>query len=266
DRITDGGGEPPPHMVDLDGDNVMEIVQATAAGRVYAFRGHAPQLPGFPVATNVARNVATHLGAPAFASGRISPPSPTTTSRPAIGDLDRDGYPEIVYANIEGDVYVFRHDGTPFPGFPVRIDPTFSAPAVRTNTNHVKTGILGSPVLADLDGAGFLDIVVAAMDQHVYAWDRHGNLLPGWPVKLDGLAIDILPPIGPGHNVAVGDMDPSPGLEVAASLTTSNLVLFRPDSTRIRDMDPSARGALSDAIQDSSSVVNLFEYPAIGDL
>jgi len=32
-----------------------------------------------------------------------------TTSRPAVGDLDHDGYPEIVYANIEGDVYyVFR--------------------------------------------------------------------------------------------------------------------------------------------------------------
>jgi len=61
-------------------------------------------------------------------------------------------------------------------------------------------------------------------------------------------------------------LDPSPGLEVAASLTTSNLVLFRPDGTRIRDMDPSAHGALSDTTQDNSSVVNLFEYPAIGDI
>src|SRR6059036_2115621 len=128
DGLIDGGGEPPPHMVDLDGDNRMEIVQATAAGRIYAFRADGSQLPGFPVTTNMARNVATHLAAPAFARGRIAPPSPTTTSRPAIGDLDHDGYPEIVYANIEGDVYVFRHDGSRVPGFPVRIDPTFSAP------------------------------------------------------------------------------------------------------------------------------------------
>src|SRR2546428_674939 len=252
-------------MVDLDGDNRMEIVQATAAGRIYAFRADGSQLPGFPVTTNMARNVATHLAAPAFASGRIAPPSPTTTSRPAIGDLDHDGYPEIVYANIEGDVYVFRHDGTPFPGFPVRINPAFSAPVLRTNTNHVKTGILGSPVLA----AAF---AAAGGSGRIYALQHDGTLhsggpfVPGWPVKLDGLAINILPLIGPGHNVAVGDLDPSPGLEVAASLTTSNLVLFRPDGTRLRDMDPSAHGALSDTAQDNSSVLNLFEYPAIGDL
>jgi len=372
DGLNDGGGEPPPHMVDLDGDNVMEIVQATAAGRIYAWRGDGSVLPGFPITTPVKRNVATHLGAPVFTSGAITPPSPTTTSRPAIGDLDHDGYPEIVYANLEGDVFVFHHDGTLAAGFPVHVDPAFSAVPLRTKTNHVKTGIFGSPVLGDLDGDGFLDIVIAAMDQHVYAWDRTGTLLPGWPVKiqdpnpgagqtpvgaesintpvladldgdghlevvietnevykatgdasqffpndqgnptsipglntgtvlaaafaaaggsgriyalqhdgnlhsggpfvpgwpvkLDGLAINILPLIGPGHNVAVGDLDPSPGLEVAASLTTSNLVLFRPDGTRLRDMDPSAHGALSDTAQDNSSVLNLFEYPAIGDL
>jgi len=74
DRLTDGGFEPPPQMTDLDGDNVMEIVQATAAGRIYAFRGDGTVLPGFPVATNTARNVVQHLGAHAFASGRSRRP------------------------------------------------------------------------------------------------------------------------------------------------------------------------------------------------
>src|SRR3989441_6327073 len=140
DGRIDGGGEPPPQMADLDGDNRMEIVFATAAGRIYAYHEDGSLVAGFPVSTNMARNVTSHLGAPVFASA-IARPSPTTTSRPAIADLDHDGYPEIVYANIEGDVYVFRHDGTLFPGFPVRIDPAFSAPAVRTNDNHLKTGI-----------------------------------------------------------------------------------------------------------------------------
>jgi len=39
----------------------MEIVQATAAGRIYAFRGDGAVLPGFPVATHTARNVRPHL-------------------------------------------------------------------------------------------------------------------------------------------------------------------------------------------------------------
>ena len=55
-------------------------------------------------------------------------------------------------------------------------------PPLGVVAHAVPTGIFGTPVLGDLDGDGFLDIVVAAMDQHVYAWDRHGSPLPGWPV------------------------------------------------------------------------------------
>src|SRR5207249_5849327 len=105
DGRTDGGGEAPPQMADLDGDNRMEIVFATAAGRIYAYREDGSAMAGFPISTNTARNVASHLAAPVFASGAIVPPSPTTSARPAIADLDHDGYPEIVYANLEGHVY-----------------------------------------------------------------------------------------------------------------------------------------------------------------
>src|SRR4029077_21072434 len=97
------------------------------------------------------RSVATPPGARVFASGAIAPPSATTTSRPAIADLDHDGYPEIVYANLEGDVFVFHQHGPLAAGFPVHVDPAFSAVPLRTKTNHGKTGIFGSPVPADLN-------------------------------------------------------------------------------------------------------------------
>src|SRR5205814_2150031 len=73
-----------------------------------------------------------------------------------------------------------------------------------------------------------------------------GPFVAGWPIKIDGLAIDVLPLIGPGHNLAVGDLDPSPGLDVAAAPTTSNPAVFRPHGPLIRDVAPSPRGASPD--------------------
>ena len=125
----------------------------------------------------------------------------------------------------------------------------------------VSTGTVLAAAFAAAGGSGRIYAV-----QHDGMLHAGGPFVAGWPVKLDGLSINILPLIGPGHNVAVGDLDPSPGLEVAAGLTTSNLVVFRPNGTRIRDMDPSTRGATSDAHQDDGSVLNLFEYPAVGDI
>ncbi len=42
---------------------------------------------------------------------------------PAIGDLNGDGKPEIVVTSWQGTVYVFGFDGTPLPGWPVRLKP-----------------------------------------------------------------------------------------------------------------------------------------------
>ena len=47
----------------------------------------------------------------------------------------------------------------------------------RASCNRTQHGFLGSPVLADLDGDddGRLEIVAAAMDRHVYAWNDDGT-------------------------------------------------------------------------------------------
>src|SRR3989442_6150703 len=48
-------GESSPALVDLDGHGTDEIMVATADGMVLALRGDGSPLPGWPVATNLAR-------------------------------------------------------------------------------------------------------------------------------------------------------------------------------------------------------------------
>jgi hypothetical protein len=189
-KFVDSGGEQSLRMADLDGDGALEIIAANTSGEIHVynhdgtpasyFNGGAPfEGPVLPLVQN-------HIAAPAFASGGV-PPSRGGYSTPAVGDLDRDGSPEIVAVN--GDrVYALRWDGSVLPGFSVAINPAFSAPNLRTKTNHLKTAIFSSAVLADLDQDERLDIIVSAMDQRAYAWNMDGDLLPGWPVFLQSPA------------------------------------------------------------------------------
>ncbi len=126
----------------------------------------------------------------------------TVWSSPAIGDLDRDGWLDVVIGGDSGEVppqFPYREDGgllyafdgatgDELAGFPIQIDEV----------------IWSSPALADLDNDGWLDIVVGTgycwanpacapggdthpgVGQYLNVWDHDGNYLPGWPVALPG--------------------------------------------------------------------------------
>lgn len=123
-------------------------------------------------------------------------------SSPAVGDLDGDGQNEIIVASDEGQqaipcpyaldwahnycggsVYAMRLDGSWLPGFPY----------------YVWQAIQSQPALADLDQDGYLDIIVGTGTYYqadaassnfdtfkLFAIDKDGNDLPGWPVNLQG--------------------------------------------------------------------------------
>jgi hypothetical protein len=193
-------GEPSPTFADLDGDNRNELVFATDDGIVHAQRPDGSELAGWPVHGDP---LPLHTGGRAFRSGEVSDQAsfgamPTA----AVGDLDRDGSPEVVAADSDGKVYVWyasgqlrfkRQANQDFSGRPLQPFENVRKGS-RYRTQH---GFLASPVLADLDGdGGDLEIVVAGMDRHVYAWHAHGARVAGFPVLVvDRSKISAIDPI-----------------------------------------------------------------------
>jgi hypothetical protein len=140
---------------DVDGDGIVEIF-ACSFYALYGFHPDGSLLPGFP----------------------FVPGSTFNYNTPALADLDQDGDREIVTATSEeftshGRVYVLEHDGSVVPGWP----------------QDTAYNIFTPPSVADIDGDGWLDIAIG--DQvlapkpvnYLYAWDRAGNELPGFPVR-----------------------------------------------------------------------------------
>ncbi len=182
-----------------------------------------------------------------FRSGDFQTGWPVSTqsaivASPSYADLDGDGRPEILVANVAGRVHVYRHDGTPFPGWPQAAlgQFVFSSPSVGdidgdgdleivvgsytspyvSAWHHTGAAVSGFPrtasfaqgakmrgaiPLVNLDADPALEMVVATDDGLVHLWNVNGSDLPGWPKSVD-LNVQTTP--------AVGDVDGDGQLEI----------------------------------------------------
>jgi len=187
-KFVDVGGETSPTLVDLDGDGTLEYLDATSGGALCAYRHDGTLLPSFNGGQcwQLPPTFYAHPEAPGFKSGAV-PPVNGGLRTPAVADLDGDFEPDIVLAAGDGRVYVLRANGT--VRLTLGIDPANSTPEKRNDRDHPKRGLLGSAVIADLDGQadglGDKEIIVAALDGFLYVWNgRTGAPRAGFPVEV----------------------------------------------------------------------------------
>ena len=205
-------GDSSPTLYDMDGDGDLEIVLGTSGGDIHVFRADGRELPGWPARLEVFPTMDAHDTSPGWTSGELNRDvAEGIIGSVAVGDLEGDGYPEVVASSLDGQVYVFDHLGDLRPGFPVERD--FASDDETDALIWRDPGMFASPVLFDLDNDGLLEIIQASMDQKVYIWREDGERQPGWPVLLD----DVEEVTRMGRIVsspAVGDIDGDGAFEI----------------------------------------------------
>ena len=196
-RRLPSDGETSPRLVDLNGDGVDDLVLGTSDGIVHAYRGGKrfgrSELPGWPVKTSL---LPAHYGAPAYRAGLLRGRHAALSRSVAAGDVDGDGRPEVVVSDGSGYVFAYDRHGRVLRGFPVRTNANFSAALSKTPDNRTDRGFLAGPTLANLDGKPGLEIVDGGTDRHLYAWNRDGRPLSGFPVQLvDPAKVQSIDPV-----------------------------------------------------------------------
>jgi hypothetical protein len=160
-------------LADIDEDGFLEIISGCTDGSLHVWDYQGNELPGWPkTGLNVIQ------------------------SKPAVGDIDPDySGLEILVAGKLNRLYAWHNDGTAVTGWPLTVG---------------ETSGFKSPVLFDINGDGFLEIILGQKiypTGHVIVFNRDGTIYPGWPQPLDYLGV---------ATSSVGDVNNDGEIEICA--------------------------------------------------
>ena len=200
----------PPAVTDMDGDGNVEIAVNTNYVSIYngstvLLDHEGAIMPGWPVSYNNNSMSCSPVMADVTGDGQLEVvaverrlPTPIQTAlhvlnmsgepatadwpvvfdgipavTPAVGDIDSDGSPDIVFATSNSFLYAVDNTGALHENYPV---------------SHENSGIsYQSPILADLTGDGDVEIVGAWHGDApgFYVYDNEGEFEDGWPYEVD---------------------------------------------------------------------------------
>jgi hypothetical protein len=165
------------NAADLDGDGTLEILHGSMweANAVHAFRADGTEW--------------TDGDAMPASAGIFGTTGGRVVSAPLALDADGDGLKEIFAGSYDGMLYGWRTDGpagppAALPGFPVQV---------------TTSSLRSTPVPADLDGDGAMELVVVASSKLVAAYETDGTPVTGWPRAMTSGGLHCAP--------AVADLD-----------------------------------------------------------
>jgi hypothetical protein len=246
-----------PAIGDLDGDGSLELV--VSSEQVYAFRADGTLMPGqWPVDTGSSVRSSPALGdvdgdgLPEVAIGTDQAcvvhllnwdgsevegwPYSTEWRQlcyipgaPALGDLDGDALPEVVFGSDTHGIYAVDGTGQDLPGWPA----------------WAGYWVASSPALADLDNDHHLEVAIGSADGFLYLLRHDGSAMPGWPQFTGSEVLS---------NPALGDADGDGDIDIVVGT-------FGFASSRILAFD--ASGML---LWELPVGGNLVSSPALGDV
>jgi len=172
-----------PEIVALVGGSRLFVVEADGSHR--ELTGTGSPVVGSPVLADLDRDtdeeiVVVHADGAISIADRdgiilTSDPLPGgASSSPALGDLDGDGFVEVLFGG-HGRLWAVRFNGVRQTGAPLAFP-----------VKDRVAPIVAPPVIADLDGDGSADIVVASQGGLVYGLRSDGSPLPGFPLATGG--------------------------------------------------------------------------------
>jgi M6 family metalloprotease-like protein len=141
--------------LDRDADRDLEvIVSDPTQGKIHCFALDGTELPGWPV------TVPAGLGGPA-----------------AVGDLDGDGFPEILVVDKGGAAHRWNRNAVETLGWPVSLAARYGSGA---------TGGEASPAVGDVDGDGLPEALFPLGNGVLAALRADGSAPAGWPLSVLG--------------------------------------------------------------------------------
>jgi hypothetical protein len=242
-----------PAVYDLDGDEDLEIIVPCATGILYVWH-HDGSAYGYRTQVEPDSTIIHIPQEKFFESG-----SAWSFSSPAVGNVDGEGYPEIVIGFSNGKLYILEGDpdvtDIVYEGWPYEAgEKVTSSPALGDfdddgdleivfcahddsirfmhHTGEMIEGwpvrigmtqeLAPSPAIADVDGDGVLDITACSSQGKVSCWDINGNENDGWPVRLES---DVW------SSPIVGDIDGDSELEVIIGTMSGKIYALNHDGT-----------------------------------